>query len=160
MGVPATTIIGAYRGGHSLRAIGARFGTTTVWSILNRHGEPRRGLGEWAKPPTQAELARDASVVAAYREGQSLNRISRSRGIGKTLAWNIILLRHGEPRRTGRQHLMADGRGNADIVTAYRRGRTRQHLAAEFGCGSTRYCASMGWSLLRRSLLRLRGRSR
>ena len=139
MGVPATTIISVYRSGHSLRAISARFGigTTTVWSILNRHGEPRRGPGEWAKPPTQAELARDASVIAAYRDGQSLNRISRSLGIGKTLAWNI-LVRHGEPRRTGRQCRMADGRRNAYIVTAYRSGRTRQHLATEFGLSQQR----------------------
>ena len=139
MGVPATTIIGAYRSGHSLRAVGARFGIgpTTVWSILNRHGEPRRGPGEWARPPTQAELARDASVIAAHRDGQSLNRISRSLGIGKTLAWNI-LVRHGEPRRTGRACRMADGRRSADIVSGYRSGRTRQYLAAEFGLSQQR----------------------
>jgi hypothetical protein len=33
---------------------------------------------------------------------------------------------------------MADGRRNADIVTAYRRGRTRQQLAAEFGVSHQR----------------------
>jgi hypothetical protein len=82
-------------------------------------------------------LTRDASVIAAYREGQSLNRISRSLRIGKTLAWNI-LVRYGEPRRTGRQCRMADGRRNAEIVTAHRNGRTRQHLAAEFGLSQQR----------------------
>jgi hypothetical protein len=138
MGVPARTII-AYRSGNSLHAISARFGisATTAWSILNRQGEPRRGQGKWAKSPTQAELARDASVIAAYRDGQSLNRISRSLGIAKTLAWNI-LVRHGEPRRTGRACRMADGRRSADIVSGYRSGRTRQYLAAEFGLSQQR----------------------
>jgi hypothetical protein len=138
--VDPQVVISAYRSGQTLRAIGDRFGIahSAIWRILDRYAEPRRVPGQSGKPPSlPAQRTRDAAVIDAYRDGQSLPRISRSLGIGSTTAWKI-LVRHGKPRRTGRQCLMADGRRNADIVTAYRSGRTRQQLATEFGLSTQR----------------------
>jgi hypothetical protein len=97
----SSSIIRAYRSGHSLRQIGSRIGLspTGVRNILVRAGEPRRPKGACPKQRTRAEVAKAKAVCAAYRAGRSMRGISHDLGICTTAVWNI-LVREGEPRRS------------------------------------------------------------
>jgi transposase len=131
-------IIAAYRAGHSLREIARDLGIhhSVVRDVLHRHNEPCRAAGRPAKASTTQTIARDAGVIAAYRDGQSLDAVSRTLGIGKTTVWKI-LVRHGEPRRLSLGRHDVAIRDEA-LIAGYRAGQTLAKLSAAFGISRTR----------------------
>jgi Mor family transcriptional regulator len=100
----AQVIVAGYRDGASLRQLARRFnlGVTTVHSILRRHGEPRRGVGQSHRPPTAAQLERDRAVIAAYRAGNGMHTVARQLGLSTSQVWTV-LERHNEPRHERHQ---------------------------------------------------------
>ena len=144
----AATVITLYRAGQTLREIGVRLGISpnTVHAILVRQREPRRGPRRYRRPPTEAELSRDAAVIAAYRAGHSLDAVSRKFGISKTLVWKI-LVRHGEPRRTTVQGRAARrirrgevtiSQRDTAIIAAHRNGKSMRQIGIAFGISGAR----------------------
>jgi transposase len=127
-------IIAAYRAGNSIHTVGAAFGVgkNTVWKTLVRHNEPRRQPGKYAKPPTLEIAARDAAVIAAYRDRQSVHAVSRSLGLSVSFVWKL-LVRHGVPRRT-----RPEPRDPAPIIAGYRAGLSQAKLGAAFGISRAR----------------------
>jgi transposase len=66
-------MIGLYRGGQSLDAVGGRFGVrrTTVWKVLLKHNEPRRTI-------KQATVLRHQRRIIQAAKPESPDRLSES----------------------------------------------------------------------------------